>query len=325
MVEERKIQKTGGSTYIVSLPKDWAKGKIEEGDSVFLEGGENSLKINLREDEENKKEIEIKYDSNLDSLLRKIIARYLVGYDEIRIVSDEVIRNREEVEQTIREKMMGVEVTNETAKEIEFQNLLKYSDLPTKKVMKRMNSIIEGMYADIIDSFVNYDGEILRDIIKRENELDRLYLLAVRQIKSGIRSERIRKKLRVESKLLCLGYRVIVKSFERTGDHLKNIAKSLLLVEDSYQKEKLERIASKSFGSFKKSVKSLFQKDGQMAERSIQESKEIDKLSRKIDKKQKFGDFSFEIKSIINSIERTRKLSRDIAEIVINLTAEKFD
>ncbi|MFW5904410.1 MAG: AbrB/MazE/SpoVT family DNA-binding domain-containing protein, partial [Candidatus Saliniplasma sp.] len=37
MPESRKVQKTGGSTFIVSLPKSWVREKeIEAGDSLIL-------------------------------------------------------------------------------------------------------------------------------------------------------------------------------------------------------------------------------------------------------------------------------------------------
>lgn len=321
-MDRRKVQKTGGSTYIVSLPKEWAEGKVEEGDSLLIEGSEESLRIYLEEKSEKRKEVTLHYEEPLKALLRKIIAHYLVGYDEIKIKSEDVLRRKKEIEGLVREKMMGLEVTGESSKEIMLQNLLKYSDLPTRKLLFRMNFILKNMYEDVIDSLENGKEDILRDVIKRENEIDRLYLLGVRQLKSAIRDDRIRKKLSLDSKLLCLGYRIVLKSMERVGDHLKKIS-SLLLDLDSEipEREQLIQGGEKTLKNYEKIMESLLRRDGKLAEKSIQRSKEIDKIFKDLNKKEESRKKYFALKTIMNSIDRIRKLSRDIAEIVINLSA----
>jgi SpoVT / AbrB like domain. len=45
-METRKIQKTGGSTYIISLPKQWmVENNLKNGNVVAMEVDENSLRI----------------------------------------------------------------------------------------------------------------------------------------------------------------------------------------------------------------------------------------------------------------------------------------
>lgn len=324
-METRKIQKTGGSTYIVSLPKTWAKNRIEEGDQVFVSQEGDSIRVSVQEDQENQTSVSLDYEEPLGALLRKIIAHYLVGYDIIKIRSSQVIPEKDKLEKLVREKMLGLEVTGESAKEIKLQNLLKYSDLPTRQVLVRMDSIIKSMYKDILNSFTG-DGsqEVLQDVIKRENEIDRLYLLGVRQIKSAIRDRDEREKLGIDSKLLCLGYRIIFKSLERIGDHLAKISKFLLdLEKETFQKEQVLEVGRDSLEVYQGVADSFFKYDGDLAEKYIQKSKKIDREAEGIndlkEKMESHGYYAF--KSILNSIGRTRKLSRDIAEIVINLSA----
>lgn len=322
MAEKRKIQKTGGSTFIVSLPKKWAQSRLEPGDSVYVEEEDSSLKISLTPEKESKRAITLRYEEPIQSLLRKIIARYLVGYDRIKVTSPDVIKRKEDIERFVREKMMGMEVTGETSKRMELQNLLNYSDLPTHRVLRRMDSIIKEMYKDVLDSFRDGKKEVLEDIAKRENEVDRLYLLGVRQIKGGVRDNRLMKKLEIESRLLCLGYRMVFKSLERIGDHLKKIALILLEADEISEREKITEIGKESLSSYEKSIKSLFKLDGDLAEEAIQASKETDGDSEKLKKRLFSNGGSLQVKTIIDSMDRTRKISRDIAEIVINLSAE---
>lgn len=325
-MEKRKIQKTGGSTYIVSLPKDWAKGRVEEGDEVFIDFEGNSVLISLSQDQKQQKRVVLSYEEPIDALLRKIIAHYLVGYELIVIRSDTVIDNKEKIEGLVREKMMGLEVTGETAEEIRLQNLLNYSDLPTRQTVARMDSIIGAMYEDMIKSLTNGGEEILRDVVKRENEIDRLYLLAVRQIKGAIRDRSTRKKLGIDSELLCLGYRIIVKSMERIADHLKKISTTLLEAEvDTKKKEGLNELGQRSLRSYTQAMDSLFNYDGELAEEAISESKAVKDLSQRLVGGGGQGERYLLLKEIVSSLDRTRELSRDIAEIVINLSAGEVD
>lgn len=321
-MERRKVQKTGGSTYIVSIPKDWAEGRIEEGEEVFLSEEGKSLRIFLEEVGEEKKEITLEYEEPLGALLRKIIAYYVMGYDEITVESSEVIKRKDEVEKLVREKIMGLEVTRESSKEIKLQNLLKFSDLPTKQLLRRIDSILKTMYEDVLSSFQDDGGDVLRDVIERENEIDRLYLLGMRQVKGAIDDERTRKKLEIESKALCLGYRIILKSLERIGDHLRKISSLILNSEEGLpERGRLVEVAERTFEIYKTIIESLFKRDGELAEDSIQKSKKIDEMFIELNEMLGEGGGYFVLKTVMNSIDRTRKLSRDIAEIVINLSA----
>lgn len=320
-MEKRKIQKTGGSTFIVSLPKDWAKTRLEEGDYVYIDKEENSLRINLEKKGKGEKKSTLQYEEPLGTLLRKIIGNYLVGYDKIKIKSSEVIEKKKKIKELVRENLMGMGITTETSKEIVLQNLLKYSGLPTPNLLKRIDSIIKEMYKDVLSSFKHRREEVLKDVRKRENEVDRLYLLGVRQIKASVRDDRIRRKLKIQSNLFCLGYRLILKSLERTGDHLKRIAKNLLEIKEVPEKKRLINLGKGSLSSYNKGIKSLFDIDGELAEDSIRESKETDRASEELMKKELPEKTSFKVKTIIRSMDRTRKLTRDIAEIVINLVS----
>lgn len=321
-MERRIVQKTGGSTYIVSLPKSWAEGRIEEGDRLYIEEEEDSLRIHLQEKSEERESI-LEYEEPLDGLLRKVIAHYVVGYDRIKIRSGDVIRKKDEIGRLVREKLIGLEITKESSGEIMLQNLLKYSDLPTGKLLLRMNSILKTMYKDLLSSFGNGE-DVLKDVMKRENEVDRLYLLGVRQLRGAIKDDRVRDKLGIDSRLRCLSYRIVLKSLERIGDHLKKISSLLVKSEGEVpQRGKLEEVGRKSLEVYEGVMESLFKFDGDLAERNIEESKEIDDLFAGMNREVRKDEGHFVLKSIMNSLDRTRKLSRDIAEIVINLSAGK--
>lgn len=319
-METRKIQKTGGSTYIVSIPKKWARGRVKEGDEVYVEDEEDSVRVYFKERPRHEREVTLKYEEPISSLIRKVIACYLSGYDLITIKSDEVMDKKSHIEKMVRERMMGLEVIDESSKEIKLQNLLKHSDLQTKGLLQRMNSIIISMYEDVIESMTNGDENLLKDVIKRENEIDRLYLFGVRQMESAVMNKRTREKLDIESKRVCLGYRVIIKSMERISDHLKMISARLLEMEDRHLDKKVVSLVKESLESYTGVMESLSKKEGELAEKYIQKSKSVDDKSEKVRDDIRENE---KLKDIISSIDRTRKLSRDIAEIVINFSVGK--
>lgn len=87
----RKVQLTGGSTYVVSLPKNWAKAAgIKPGDHVqLIPQPDMSLLIVPGEGKKREELSEVLIDAplaeNPEDTARELIACYLVGYDIIRL------------------------------------------------------------------------------------------------------------------------------------------------------------------------------------------------------------------------------------------------
>lgn len=318
-MEKRKVQKTGGSTYIVSLPKDWARGRIEEGDSLWIREEESSLTLLVERAEEREREINLSWHGSVGSMLRKVIANYLSGYDLIKVEFPGP-EKRKELESLIKQKIMGLEVMRESGGEVELRNLLNYKDLTFRQVLQRMDSLLNSMHEDLIKEFEGEKETAPEDIDDRENEVDKLYLLGVRQLGSAAEGREMMKKLGIETKSRLPGYRVILKNLERVGDHLKKIAS--ILSQEEIDPKKLKGVGKKSFEAYQKSVESLFEVDVNTAESSIQRSKKVDSLSEEVHK-QISSEPSLVYEIILDSFERIRKLSRDIAEVTINFSASK--
>ena len=85
-METRKVQVTGGSTYTVSLPKQWARSNgISGGSIVEFYPEEDSLLLTPRQDEE-------KVEGTLDigglegeELTRAVVTMYVSGFDVITL------------------------------------------------------------------------------------------------------------------------------------------------------------------------------------------------------------------------------------------------
>ena len=84
MADTRKIQKTGGSTYIVSLPKKWVSdSNLKQGDSVRVDvrpdGTLSLASTGATEHQKLIKKMEIGDDADPKALLRELIGCYVTA------------------------------------------------------------------------------------------------------------------------------------------------------------------------------------------------------------------------------------------------------
>ncbi|MEM0225007.1 MAG: AbrB/MazE/SpoVT family DNA-binding domain-containing protein, partial [Desulfurococcaceae archaeon] len=127
----RKIQFTGKSTFIVSLPKKWVlEHKLSTGSQVVIEENGPVLTIKPFSQIETKDQriapITIKGDEDPETVARRVIGAYIMNYDKIVIKSQvsipPAIRNT--LRRTILNKLPGAEIINEDKQEIHIQVLL---------------------------------------------------------------------------------------------------------------------------------------------------------------------------------------------------------
>jgi len=328
-METRKIYLTGGSTYVVSLPKKWVTNAgLKRGDSVSVTMQEGSILIEPGAVEKGHSEMEIKVSqvSSTEALERLIISYYLVGYDTIKIKLDrkEHLDYKESIRKILN-FLIGVEIVEDTGDSVTIEILLDHERMPTIQVLKRSYMINKSMLADVIKAFREGDAKLLGDVIVREGEIDRLYFLVVRQLKSAVRYQQVAEKLGITHQRDSLGYRIVVKSFERIGDHIENIAKSgLQLIEKKQSIERFEGLAARVLEVYEKAAGALFKQDVNMVDGVFDDLKEIEKMYLKISNslfQQKMGvQASLLQKTVLDSLSRISGYSADIAEIAINMS-----
>jgi len=331
-METRKVYVSGGSTYVISLPKKWVKKtNLKAGDSLIVSEHGSSLKIetSVIENESRTKEIKISQITSSDALERLLIAFYLVGYDTIKIKLDRKDHlSYREIIRKIMDYLIGVEIVEDTNEEMTLEIMLDYKRMSTKQILQRMFSIDRSMLLDLGKALKNMDIGLAKDIIAREKEIDRLYFLVVRQLKSAVEFQQIAEKLGIESQRDCLGYRIVVKVLERIADHIENMAKSYIQLSEIQKEVNLNYFIEITYSIvtiFEKSVQALFTRNNELAETVFQELKKIEKSQSDISK----GLFKIEdiqaailVKAMLDSIGRIASYSGDIAEVAINMSTE---
>ncbi len=231
-METRKVYVSGGSTYVISLPKKWVtRANLKAGDSLVVteQGSSLLIETGIIEKESKVKEIEISQLTTSEALERIIIAYYLVGYDTIRIKLDrkDHLPYRKSIRK-ILDYLIGIEIVEDTNDSMTLEIMVDYKRMMTTQILQRMFSINRSMLLDLGKALKTMDIGLAKDVIVREQEIDRLYFLVVRQLKSAVEYQQIAEKLGIENQRDCLGYRIAVKSLERIADHIENMAKSYI-------------------------------------------------------------------------------------------------
>ncbi len=332
----RKVQVTGGNSFVVSLPKTWVKDVgLRPKDAVaIITQPDSSLLIipkrELREAAKSEAVIEALSGLDKDALLRRFISFYLAGYDIIRINlgrSDVSLRNS--IKEGIRRKLVGVEIIEESQTGILTQCLSGYIDLPLKKALERMAIIAAGMITDAAAALNDEAGGIAQEVIQRDDEVDRFYHFILRQLNIAVRDRSVIQEIGLSSARDCLGYRLVAKSTERVADHAVSIAaqtETLKSVPEAAVK-KVQEMTALSRRIFESSITALLRMDAKMAEEAISKTKEVarleEKLSAEILTPRMSGTQVASVKLMLESVRRVAEYGADISEAALDLAVSE--
>jgi len=331
----RRVQMTGGSSYIITLPKDWVKKlKIQKNDQVgLITQSDGTLLITPkieRETTQKDKEFDVSNITNQNFLLRHLIGAYISGYNSIIIKSS--TRMSPTLKMTVRnftQTTIGQEIVEETDNQIVVKDILNPAEMPFDRTIKRMHIIVKGMHEDILIAIQRNDKNLAEDVLSRDNEVDRLHWLVARQHNIILQNVSFAEKMGITIELATTSF-LISRIIERIGDHVIKIAKNALNITDKKIDqtiiEKLELANNLALDLFNKSITSFLRRDVKTANDTIESVEKLEIKCKEINKlalKQK-GEFVISLGYIVESIRRIGDYSADISENVINhLIGEK--
>ncbi len=336
--EIRKIQFTGKSSYIVSLPKQWIlELGLKQGDQVRMKRKDSSTleiyppKFETRSEKE-EATIEIS-DEETSSIVRKLISLYFLGYKIINIKSktgrlDPNQRNT--IKKSVKKMLMGSEIISDSNTGITIQVLVNLVDLSINGAFKRMFNLAISMSNDAILAMSENNLEIAQEVINTDDEVDRFGFYIIRQLEIAIQNEYMLKEMGFKNARDCLGYRLIVKNIERTGDHAVLIANDIIEFKNPIKKEIVEKIQEMhkfALSVLDDSCVALFIENYTLAEKTIVKAREITKYEKKVkdvSKSLKDDEEIYRIRRIMENISRVSEYASDIAEIVLNMNIEKL-
>lgn len=329
--QSRRIQLSGGSTFIVSLPKDWMQDmSIKVGDRItFVKNINNSITLfpEFSFDDEIKKQavITATQKESGEALRRKIIATYLGGYKSI-IIKSKGMRIQPEharvIRNLVRTSMIGTEIVESSSESIIIQILTRLPELSFEIALKRMQLMAANMHHEAIEALTDNDKAHAEEISNMDAEVDRFCLYILRNLSIAVQSADVLFDMGLKEPADCLGYRAVISRIERIADHAVLIAKRVKFLEDSLDPKimkKLSTLSGDSLKVFDDSITALLKKDYLLAE-SVAE-----KIHNVIENEKNFMSTikdstknSIIIKFVLEDIRRTAEYSSDIVEVAID-------
>ena len=332
--ETRKLQITGGSTYTVSLPKKWVTemGLGRGSPLILVRKSDGTLIITPERHATASESLEAIIDiiptDNPETIVRKIVSAYLVGYNLICIrtkIQRLVSNQRNTIKSFARRMLVGTEIIADSSNEIILKVLLSYPELSIQSALRRICIITSSMHKDAIAALKDLDKELALDITTMDDEVDRFSLYVIRQLKAAVQNEKILQEIGLSSGRDCLGYRLITKAIERAADHAVEIAENITSLRNPVDVKVLELIETMSTSAisvFNDSVEALLKRSYELAERVVQKAKSVALGERELMPHiLKAGDVqeASSLRLIVESVKRTAEYASDVAEIVLNM------
>jgi len=325
-IEARKVQKTGGSSFIISLPKEWInRHEIKAKDTIGIlsQPDGNLLIIPYMSSEKYVKEKKFDMDEIKDSdfLFRQLIGAYIMGYNIIEVTSSRKFTS--EIKHTVRafrDITIGTEIEEETENYVKIKDLIDPTEMPFEKTIKRMYILANGMHEDALKALETGDKKLAEKVIESDDEIDRLNWLIERQAHIVLRDIILCQKLNITLEDAS-NFKLISRFLERIGDHAVKIAKNVILID--YQKidkqlyNNIMKASEISLELLNMSLDAWLQKDLHLANENIESIKKLTNACNAI-KINPNSEYLVEIGFIIESIRRTGEYSSDISEIIIN-------
>lgn len=327
-METRKVQVTGKSTYIVSLPKEWAtKAGLNSGSLLFVDSQENGsllITTNPVHNQSLSRRI-INIDGNVGGLLKRdLIAAYVTGSHLIEVRSKHLFPQQRADIIDITKKLMGLEIVEESENKIIIQDFSNPEGIPLDKGFRRLCLIVQSLLLNTISAVKTRDMALVSETVSRCDDINRLHYLILKQFMYIIRHSRISKKNGL-GLMDAFYYRLTSDKLERIAYNACKIGKTIKEFEGDLPKEiaiELGDIGMTSHDIVRDSINSILKPDASLANKVLEHNWKIGKRLHNL-KQSALGLHTAPAMSIgimADSLKRIEEHAINIAEFTIELT-----
>lgn len=224
-MDRRKIQLVAGTTYSISLPKEWVKkNKLKERDEViFDERADRTLVLSPYSlQKKDLKEITLNIDELTTNIDQILLAVYYQGIEKIQLVSNkEITKDVKAIIRVSLNNMSGTEISYEDKKKMIVRVLLDKGKVDVIQTLYRIFLLIESSITNIVSDFD------IREIRINESEIDRLFHLIVKIISLSLTDSQVLYSSNIKNVSLIPSYFLMSKRLENIADRIHSIGKIL--------------------------------------------------------------------------------------------------
>lgn len=224
-MKTRKVQLTGGSTFTVSLPKEWATEiELETGDTLHLFLRGSTLLVQPADDTGDRWEANVHVDNFSETKVRRTIeVLYTAGFNQITLAAPTNLDDQRRVISATARKLIGLEILEVTDTDIRLQSLLDSAIVSVEQSTIQLEQVALAMHEDAITALLEQDDDLVEHVIERDNQVDRLYGMISRYFQRSLVSLRETEELDLDQSVI-YDYQTTARQLERVGDHAEKIA-----------------------------------------------------------------------------------------------------
>ena len=329
MSETRKLQRLGGTTLYVSLPKRWIdEAQLKQGDKVTLiPQPDGSISLYSKAKQKRPREIilEVNAKNSRQSLKRGITAAYVDGFEIIKLkAGDRLTEEQQEIIREVIDHLFGLEVIEVTGNMITVQCLLKQT-LPIEKTIQRIHTIVLSMLSETISALKEQDVNLVKGLTRRMHDIKRLSLVTHRLLRSLILFPRSIEQTDV-GLIDSVDYLQVLHIITEIADNVNRISESVMaLGEQALPKSILEPLCKTCIPMqelYEQSIRALLSKDISLANRVLDSRVNLEnlwKLCTEADEKSEASSLALSYAYLlIDNLKQIRQYAVEIAEIAID-------
>jgi phosphate uptake regulator len=223
-METRKVQVTGGSTYTVSLPKEWATENGVSGGTTVEFHDEDDLLLLTPQSEDSHTEGTLDISGLGDNeLIRAVMTMYVSGFDIITLTTDRMTASQRRTIRNATQGLVGLEVIEEMPDKMVLQDLLDSSEFSIENAITRMRLVALTMLEDAVEALLTDDDELAQDVMERDDDVDRLWYMTSRVFRTVLRNPTAANDVGFPRET-CFDFQSSARQLERIADHATKIA-----------------------------------------------------------------------------------------------------
>ena len=157
-------------------------------------------------------------------LARLLVGSYITGQDQVLITARHGLTEAQRKEiHALVDRTLGMSVVGDTPEVVEVQNFVDPAKHELPRLLHRVSQMLRTEIEVCRTALSGVGTPQLALIETIEEEVDRFYLLMVRQLLLSSDNPRVARNIDVESHHFQIGYRLVAKVLEVTGDLIHGI------------------------------------------------------------------------------------------------------
>lgn len=313
----RRLQKTGGSSLTVTLPKKWlTQCGLGDKDEIHM-SMDKQFTLSLCPVRANAKPVQAQLAAEgytATQLVREVVARYISGVDEIVITANALSPLQRQAIRRQCLNLVGFELVEESAQQMVLKNIFDLSKLPLSASVDKMFLLSNSMFHDAVQAVTAGDTELSQDVYERDAEVDKLNLAITRQMFVCL-SDALLLEAEKLTDVDLYYYQLIARQLERIGDHAVKIAdltNPVQAINSPAQQKVIVQLAQR-LALARTMIASI---DSQSAHELLDQSGEIEKMIRRLQPPNGADSVSYGI--IKDSLDRIRGYIMNMAEATLD-------